>query len=390
MRLSLYWFLYMCGWGVFFPYYSLYLRQELALPGTQVGLVMASIPLVGLVAQPLWGQLADRTGSRRLVLTVIAAGTSLAAFGLLLPASFAAALLATALFAVFSTSALPMATSVTLASVGAAGIARFGFIRMWGTLGFLTMVLLFPPMLGALERLDPASVPWQGLAWMFPTVTLFLAAAALVARGLADSPALGLRAEKGDVRRLLRHPPMIRFLILTFCVHLFFQGSINLFPLLVSERGGDVATLGRMWIPMLLLEIPLVGFSGRTLRRLGARGLLTLGLLAEGVRWSTSALSSDLGLIAAAQLLHGVGVAGVLIGGSLYVERAVPERLRSTAQALYSTVSFGAGAILSNAAFGWSIEHFGAGVPYAAAGAGTLFLAVWTHKILPPPVPPRT
>ena len=388
LRLSVFWYLYMCGWGIFFPYYSLYLGRELGLSGSRVGVVMATIPLMGLLAQPFWGQLADRTGSRRRVLALIAAATGFASFGLLKAHDFPTALLGTAVFAVFSTSVLPMATSVTLASVGRRGIGRFGVIRMWGTLGFLTMVVVFPWLLEHDAELPAGTMGIQGLGWMYPLTAFFLVAASLVALGLPESTALGLRSAPGDTRRLLRHPPMVRLLVLIFSAHVFLQGSINFFPLYVRERGGDEAVIGRMWIFMLLLEIPLVGFSGQTLRRLGARGLLAMGLAAEGLRWTVCAFSLNMTLVTAVQLLHGVGVAGVLIGASLYVEQAVPERLRSTAQAFYSTISFGAGAIVSNMAFGWWLEKRGVEAPYAAAGFGALALALLVHRFLPRPRPP--
>jgi MFS family permease len=54
--LSIYWFLYFTGLGIFYPFYSLYLRDNAGLSGTQVGIVMATLPLVGMVAQPLWGR----------------------------------------------------------------------------------------------------------------------------------------------------------------------------------------------------------------------------------------------------------------------------------------------------------------------------------------------
>lgn len=387
-RLAAFWYLYMCGWGIFFPYYSLYLKDEIGLGDGHVGLVMAMIPLVGLLAQPFWGQLADQTGKRRLVLTVIATGTGLACGGLLLASDLVTALLGTAVFALFSTSVLPMATSTTLATVGREGIGRFGMIRMWGTLGFLTMVILFPRFLGHMDGRAPDVWPWHGLAWMYPATGFFLIAGAAVAVTLPETSALALRSRPGDTRRLLRHPPMVRLLILAFTAHLFLQGSINFFPLFIRHLGGDVNTIGNMWIFMLILEIPLVGFSGRTLRRLGARGLLTVGLLAEGLRWTVCAFTSNLSLITAVQLLHGVSVAGVLVGASLYLEQAVPERLRSTGQAILAAVSFGAGAILSNAAFGWLFGQFGPVVPYAMAGFGALILGLLTHRMLPLPQPP--
>lgn len=387
LRLSAFWFFFLGGWGVFFPYYSLYLSRELSLPASQVGVVMAVIPLLGLLAQPLWGQLADRTGSRRIVLAIVAAGAATAALGLVLPRGFWPAAAATGIFAAFSTSVPSMSNAVTLAGVGRQDIGRYGRIRMWGTVGFLVMVIVFPRFLTAVGE---ASVPGGGggLAWMFPATAALLYPAALLALGLPETSALGLRSERGDLRRLLRHRPVFRLLVFVFLVHLFIQGPINLFPLYVSDRGGDASTVGRMWILMLLLEIPLIGFSGVTLRRLGARGLLRMGLATESLRWIVCAFAEDLAVAGAVQVLHGVGVAGILIGGPLYLEQSAPERLRSTGQALVASVTFGAGAILSNTAFGFLVERFGVSVPYAISGVGALLLAIGVRAYLPLPALP--
>ncbi|MEM9554382.1 MAG: MFS transporter [Acidobacteriota bacterium] len=398
-RLASFWFAYMAGFGVFFPLYSLYLQDGLGLAESRVGLVMSVIPLVGLVTQPLWGQAADRTGSRRLVLVLLAVGMAVASLSVLRVDGFVGVLLATAFVAVFSTAILPMATAVTLATLArAGGAAAFGQVRMWGTIGFLTAVLVFPRLLPLLDglgadRSGELSLPGigllpAGLRWMFPVIAAFSLLAALLAARLPTTPELGLRALRGDSLRLLRHAPVARLLAFTFAAHLCLQGPINLFPLLVTARGGDVSSISGMWVAMLALEIPLVGFAGFTLRRFGARGLLRIGLAAEGLRWMVSAFTHDLALMGAMQLLHGVGVAGVIIGGPLYLEESVPERLRSTGQALISSVGFGLAAILSIAAGGWLIERFGPTLPYAAAGTGAFVLALLVRRLLPEPARP--
>jgi PPP family 3-phenylpropionic acid transporter len=283
---------------------------------------------------------------------------------------------------------LSMSTAVTLASVADLGPGAFGQVRMFGTLGFLATVITFPLFLKHSTEFSLATLQWTGLGQMFPVTALLTLLAAIMALALSRSPALAVRSQKGDFKRLLRHPPAMRLLFFVLAAHMCIQGPINLFPLYVTDRGGDVGSIGTMWIFMLLLEIPLIGFSGRTLRRLGPRGLLTMGLVAEGIRWTTCALTTDLQIIRGVMLLHGVGVAGILVGAPLYLERAVPARLRSTGQALIASAGFGAGAIVSVSVGGWLFDHSGASVPYGLAGAGALILGFLVFRFLPEPYLP--
>ncbi|MEM8931240.1 MAG: MFS transporter [Acidobacteriota bacterium] len=386
-RLGTFWFIYFAGLGVFFPFYGLYLRQDVGLSGSRVGLVMAAIPLIGLLAQPLWGQVADRTGSRRLALFLVALGVAVVHAGLGFAHGFVPILLGTAVLALFSTPVVPMATAVTLAAQTRHGGSAFGRVRLWGTLGFLAAVVSFPTLRDLLA--ERFSGPWTGLGWLFPVVAVASFLAAPIALTLPPTAAMVVRSAPGDARKLLRHPPIVRLLIVVFVAHTLVQGPINLFPLLVDARGGDAASIRDLWIFMLLLEVPLIGFSGPALRRLGARWLLVIGLVAEGIRWSVVAWSTDPDWIRWAQMLHGVGVAGIIIGAPLYVELAAPERLRATGQALVATIGFGLGAILSIAGGGWLFEHVAPVAPSAIAGVGALVLAGLVHSILPAPRRPE-
>ena len=76
------WFFCLGGLGVFFPYYSLYLHENPGLDAAQVGIVYAVLPLIGLLAQPICGQVADRTVPRSRVLPLLAACTAVVYAGL--------------------------------------------------------------------------------------------------------------------------------------------------------------------------------------------------------------------------------------------------------------------------------------------------------------------
>ena len=101
------------------------------------------------------------------------------------------------------------------------------------------------------------------------------------------------------------------------------------------------------------------------------------------------ALTSNLEIIRLVQLLHGVGVAGIIIGAPLYLEQAVPARLRATGQAFISSAGFGVGAILSISGAGWLFEHVGPTAPFAVAGGGVFLLALVLFAVLPAPYRPE-
>ena len=387
--ISVFWFAFFGALGIFFPYYSLYLKENAGLTGTQLGLVLSVMPLVGIVAQPFWGQVADRTGARGRLVAFLAM-ISAAGFVLLgLAQGFMLILLAAVFLACFSTPVIPLSVSVALAAFRFSGPHAYGFARAWGTVGFLASVLVFPLALDRVQQwrsLVPIpggpSEPGLGVMFLGTAVVVLLASAlglALPREGLAS-----LRAARGEWRTLLRRGPMRRMLFFAFSAYLFVTGPMGLLPIYVRAQGGTLETVQNMWILMLVVEIPLILCTGMGLKRIGARGLLAAGVLAGGVRWTVCGLTANPYWIYPVQMLHGVMVTGLMMGGPLYVDRVAPGRLRSTAQGLVAMVGLGLGGIASNTAAGWILDHVDANAPYLIGGIGALVVGLAIRWILPP------
>jgi MFS family permease len=85
------------------------------------------------------------------------------------------------------------------------------------------------------------------------------------------------------------------------------------------------------------------------------------------------------------QILHGVVVAGLVIGGPLYVEAVVPERLRSTGQGVYAMAGVSLGGICSSLIAGWLVDHVGEAAPFLAGGIGAALLTLALPLLLPAP-----
>lgn len=380
--MAAFWFFYFAALGVFVPYYSLYLREGAGLCGLEIGLVQAAIPLVGLVSQPVWGQVADRTGARTRVLAVLTAGAAAAFLGLGAARGFTGLLLLTGLFAVVSTAIIPLAVSVSMAELGETASRSFGFIRVWGTISFLVSVVVFPWWVEATGSVN-SSGPRSGLAAMFPVMAVCAAVAAVVAWRLPRTGDVGARAARGDWRLLVGDRSLHRLLGFVFGAYLFTQGPMMLFPIYIRSLGGDAHMVSRMWIVMLVLEIPLVAVSGPGFRRFGGRRLLGIGTAACGLRWLICGLTNDARWVYPVQLLHGVVVAGLMVGASLLVDGIVPARLRSTAQSLVSLVGGGGATIASHIVAGWLVDRVGVAAPYLIGGVGALVLGALGPWVLP-------
>ncbi len=385
--LTLYWFTYFGSLGIFFPYFTLYLRENAGLTGTQVGLVLAISPLIGMIAQPLWGQVADRTGARTRVLAILTLCTALGYLGLGYARGFWSIMLATAGLAVVGTALFPLMTSVSLAILRDAGRHAFGRVRAWGTVGYFILVLILPWLLATIPHADhtatPTDISQPALGLMFPLIAALVLVSSLIAFWLPKKGAVGLRAARGDWRLLLRNRAFVRFLCFSLLTHFLMHGPMWLFPIFIRARGGDLSTIRNMWIFMLIVEIPLVLSTGSGLKRLGARGLLTAGVTVGGLRWILSALITDATLLFVVQALHGVMVVGLNLGSPLYLDVVAPEKLRSTAQGILSMVASGLAGILSNLVSGWLVDHGGVDLLYLLCGIGSLALGIASFWLLP-------
>ncbi len=360
--------------GLLLPYFALYLGDHAELRGGEMGVVFAVVPLVGVLAQPFWGLLADRSGRRSGVLVALNLGSAATYWWLGHCESFLEIVLATAALAAFARALIPIALSVTLPALEARP-EIFGRVRACGTAGFLVTVVGFPLLLERIGGSGFSRSP-DALAWLFPTATGWALLAALAALRLPRQGGAAVRAGRGEWRSLLHNARYMRLLAVAFASFLFLTAPMEFFPLLVTRgRGGDLSAVSVLWLIMLVPEIGLLLFF-RAADRLGARVLLTVGVGAGGARWLLSGALASAAWLYPAQALHAVVVVGLMLGGPLYIHAVVPSQLRSTAQALHAAVAVGLGGAASSLIGGQLLERWGTGAPFVAGGIGALALAV--------------
>ncbi len=389
LSLSLLWAFGLGGLGFFLPFYTLYLTENAGLSGTEAGIVVGLLPLMGMVMQPIWGQLADRTGRRNRVVAVICFGAALSYALLARQQSFVGFAATTALLAVFLTSFGSMTMSASIAALDEDGSHRLGRVRVWGTLAYGIVVVTFPLCLAALTGVGVVpGIASSGssepvLGWMFVGASAFAAVGGVAALAVPRTHATRVRAHAGEWVQLVREPKLLRALIFGFLAYMSMQGPMHMFPLLVRSHGGGVDTIAYMWIWMLALEIPLVFALGRSVELLGKRGIVAIGIGASAIRWLVSGLTGDMTVLTVVQILHGVTVWGVMMGMPVYIDALVPNRLRSTGQAAFGFVGAGLGAVASNFTSGWLVDVGGPGAPAIAGGVLGIVALLLVPVLLP-------
>lgn len=328
---STYYFLVYFGFGAMYPLLSVYLREEIHLSGTQIGIILSAESVVMLLTQPLWGILCDYTRKTHAILMIalVAAGISGVS---LLAFDFFSAILAVAIGLAFFQGAInPLSDSITLSYVAREGL-DYGSLRLWGAVGFAVAAWV----MGIL------SDEW-GLSVIFFTFTLVLFMSAMLARNLPrENVSLHLDLRSG-LSRLIRLPRFLLFLLAVFCITGPILGNNVYFGLFYQERGGTIAGIGLSFLIGAGSEVPFMRWSGAWIRKRGLLVMMIAASLVAGVRWILFYFEPSLAWVYILTLTQGFSV-GILIPAALqYVQAISPPDVKTTAISLHSAVSAGLG-----------------------------------------------
>jgi PPP family 3-phenylpropionic acid transporter len=358
---STFYFVYFLGFAGLGGFEALYFQNR-GLSGDQIGLLMGFIPLVMLLAAPLWTGLADATRRHKAVLlgTLVAVALLSASIPAIRPLGWLFPVVG--LFAFFAAPIMPLADSATL-SMLRDDSAKYGRIRIWGTLGWG----LAGPFVGALLQ------HW-GLAWAF-----WIYAGALVLLLIPGSQLVFRPAHAGahflqGARRLLADRRWLFFLVLVTVGGIGFSVSNNYLSVLMNSLGGSQTLTGVAMTVSTLSELPMMFFSYLLLRGLKSRGLFILAVAVSAARCLLYALiSAPAGLIAV-QGIHGLASPALMVAGVNYAAENAPAGLEATAQGLFSGVLMGVGGTLGNLLGGMLIERFGAAGMFGVVGTGMFII----------------
>lgn len=353
--------------GALFPFLSLYLSEK-GFDSFQVGIIFGLTPFVSLLAQPIWGMVADALSIRRRLLTAALVLGALASLSLPPAQSFAAVTVSMLVITLFRTPVLPIANAITLEAL-TPHRERFPQIRAWGSASFALTSLL---------------VGWwvidRYLAGIVVVFGIALAVSALVSQGLPSSraPIVARWWEGWNMAR--RNRPFLVFLLALVLLQFTHPLAAAYLPLYLKELGAPGWVIGSAWGIAAAIEVPLMALTPRLIRRYGAKRILVIFTSAVPLRWGLYQIITVPILLLPFQVLHAMAAAAYYAAAITYVDSLVPPRWRATGQGFYGALSDGLGMGLGSIFFGWIYQSWG--ISQAFALGALVGLVGWLALVL--------
>lgn len=365
LRLSSFYFAYYAALGAFTPYWGLYLQSR----GMQVGAISVLMSLwyaTRILAPSTWTTLAGRSPHPIRWLHAGCWLTLLSFCIFLLPLQFVGLFVVMCAFCFSYNAVMPQFEAITLGHLGSQP-HRYGHIRVWGSIGFITVVAAFGPLL---DWLGSARLPWL----MAPIMVGLLISA--YANHYARPPAEGQHYDQQSFRARLKQPQVIAFLVAAFLTQVSFGPYYTFFSIYLSEHGYSASRLGMFWTVGVLAEIAVFFLSARIFRRWDAGKVMALAMFSAALRWWATALWPDNGwLLGLAQLTHALNFGAFFAAVMQLLARFFPGRLNGHGQGVFYGLSSGVGGV-AGALLAGQLWRFSGSTAFAAAGAFALLASL--------------
>lgn len=364
--LALSYFTYFFSYGIFLPFWSVWLKGE-GIPPETIGLLLGA----GLVARFLGSLLiAPRVKDPSHLVTalrLLALLTLAFAIGFCFGNGWAWLILVIVGFNLFFSPLVPL-TDALAATWQRQVTLDYGRVRLWGSLAFVIGSALTGKLVSV----------WGHNAILYSLLLSVLAMLLGMLLKPSVMPQGEVRAQNESSRswrELLSEGPVWRFLL---CVTLL-QGAHAAYYSFASiywqEAGYSAATVGYLWSLGVVAEVIIFASSNFLFRRWNARSLLLLSALCGLLRWGLMASTTELTGLLLMQVLHcGTFTVCHLAAMRFIAARQGVEVIRL--QAVYSGLAMGGGIAIMTVLAGFLFEHLQGGVFWimAAVALPALFI----------------
>lgn len=416
-------------WGAWLPLIFSYL-PSLGFSPAQQSWILNAFPIAAVVGMFFSNQFADRKFAAEKFLAFSHLVGGLAILGLAFTKAFWPFFGLMMVHCLLYVPTISITNSIAFANMKDPQ-KDFGVVRVGGTIGWILAAWPFTFILVDWDKVHAANP--QGIsAWLGAVLGSGLTGDALKAATVWTFIVAGIaslllaafsftlphtppkKASEGsgeklawlEAVKLLKHPFVLVLWLVTLVdsfVHNCYFNWTGSFLGAGKEVGG-VGIPGNWIMPVMsvgqIAEILTMFVLGATLKRLGWRTTMIVGILGHAARFAVYAFFPEHpGLIIAVQILHGICYAFFFATVYIFVDAYFPKDARASAQGLFNMMILGIGALLANSICPWlSQEKFTNPltkitdfhglflVPMIAGLAAAVALALFFHppKVKPP------
>jgi PPP family 3-phenylpropionic acid transporter len=345
------------------------------LTAATIGQILGLAALLRVLSGPGWGNVADRLGRRRPVLLLAAGAATALALLYPLASGFLPLLLVAAGQGIAASALNPLVDSLALA-LAREGRMEYGPVRSVGSAAFMLATAAAGWLL---TRIGSWLVPWLlALGYGAAAVsTLFLPE--------ARTPPAAPHAWAGLA--LFRLPAFRLAVGSTALIQGAHAAYYGFAALLWRSQGLSDTVIGLLIAEGIIAEVLLFARGRRLIERLGPAGLTGCAAAASVLRWTVTAFSPGLAVLAAVQVLHAATFAMQHLSAMMVLTRWVPAERAATAQALHAALGYGAPTGLMMLLTGFLYARVGGLVflVMAACGGAALALAPRLARVCGPP-----
>jgi len=371
-RLSGFYLFFFASLGALIPYWSLYLKS-LGYSAQEIGIFMAIIMATKIISPNIWGYIADRTGRR---MAIIRLGSLLALIcfaGVLIAQTFWWLVVVMVAFSFFWNAALPQFEATTFNHLGK-DTHHYSSIRLWGSIGFIITVVLLGPLLDD----NGASILPYFLLVLFAGIWL----SSLIA---PESASNHHSADDVHLWSLLKKPTILALLFVCLFMQMSHGTYYTFYTIYLSESGYTNSVIGQLWALGVIAEVVVFLFMHKLVPKFGLLFLLQLSLALTAIRWLLIGFFvQEVFVLIAAQLLHAASF-GVYHAAAIHlIHRFFTGRNQGIGQALYSSLSFGAGGAIGSYISGMTWDVLGPSLTFWIASViamvGFVIARIWLNS----------
>ena len=370
-RLSGFYFFYFSSLGALTPYWGLYLKS-LGFTAAAIGIMMAIIMATKIVSPNIWGWIADHTGKRMAIVRLGGLLSVIAFAGVFISQEYWWLIIVMMVFSFFWNATLPQFEATTFTHLGEQ-THRYSSVRLWGSIGFIIAVWLIG------QQLDGSKISFLPMILMGLFITIWVSSLIV-----PEEAAGHLQLHGEPLKKVLKRPEVVGLLVICFLMQLGHGPYYTFYSIYMQDHGYSLSAIGFLWALGVLAEVLIFMRMHKLVPKFGLKRLLIVSLLIAAIRWVIVAFfPMSMPLMVVAQIFHAASFGLYHAVSIQLIHQYFVGKNQGKGQALYSSVSFGAGGAIGSLYAGYTWESLGTTATFMIAAFVSLLAVFIAYKKIP-------